>query len=131
MVSPLIKEMLEARLGHEIRYPADCTSLSIDILNVTGQRLGVITLKRMLGFANDVCEPRFTTLDIIASYLGYENFSRLLAAIGDDTDLSFHPRGISAGFRHAPTGSFYARLLAVPGPHASVKTHRRLQLERC
>jgi len=87
MVSPHIKTLLEAKLGHAIRYPADCARLSIDILNVTGQRLGVTTLKRMLGFVNDVSAPRISTLDIVASYLGYPHFSQLLNDIGDDSDL--------------------------------------------
>ena len=87
MVSPHIRTLLEAKLGHPIRYPSDCARLSIDILAVTGQHLGVTTLKRMLGFANDVFAPRVSTLDIVASYLGYPHFSRLLDDIGDDSDL--------------------------------------------
>ncbi len=39
--------------------------------------MGVNTLKRLLGFINDEREPRTATLNIIAQYLGHDNWEAL------------------------------------------------------
>lgn len=95
MISPIIRCLLEKRLGHAIRYPSDCTALAIDISNVTGQRVGITTLKRIFGFVHDVAAPRLITLDILAQYLGYNDFNMLLADVGDDSDiLPLEPKSV-------------------------------------
>ena len=40
MLSPVIKNLVEMRLGYEIRYPSDCERLSYEIASsTTNQRL--------------------------------------------------------------------------------------------
>ncbi|MDE6645496.1 MAG: hypothetical protein K2J97_05380 [Muribaculaceae bacterium] len=64
--------MIQNRWGTEVRYAKDCEALAESIFEVTGQRLGVTTVKRMFGFVgNDRVVPRSSTMDIIAAYLGY------------------------------------------------------------
>ncbi len=84
MLSPVIKQLLENRLGKEIRYPANCEHLAFDIEKQTNQHVGVNTLKRLLGYIEGVKEPRLFTLDIIARYIGFKNWDELL----DDLNLS-------------------------------------------
>lgn len=74
MLHPLIIEKIEERLGHSISTPADCEALSKDIEARTGEHLGVNTLKRMVGLLDSTVEPRQTTLNVLASYLGYSNW---------------------------------------------------------
>jgi hypothetical protein len=78
MISPVIHKMLENKIGKHIRYPSDCEALAIDIALETKQAIGVSTLKRMFGFVSDRCEPRTSTLDIIALYLGFNSYNELI-----------------------------------------------------
>lgn len=80
MLSPIIRAMIEEKLGHDIRYPSDCEHLSHAIANATRQHVGVTTLKRLLGFVRGVSKPRMSTLDIIATYLGYRDYDELVAS---------------------------------------------------
>lgn len=86
MVSPAIRLLVETEFGQPIRYASDCEHLSNAIFERTGERIGITTLKRMLGFVNDVSAPRVSTLDILARYLQYENFAELNNVLGDDSD---------------------------------------------
>lgn len=81
MISPVIIDMLSSRLGKPIRYPADCEALSYDIDHTINQHVGVTTLKRLLGFVKDVKQPRWSTLDIIAQYLGFDSYNKLLSSL--------------------------------------------------
>lgn len=58
----------------------------------TGQALSTTTLKRMLGFVNGPAQPRMSSLDILAQYLGYPTYSLLAKDIGENTEISeFRP----------------------------------------
>ena len=46
------------------------------------------TLKRLLGFIDDEREPRTSTLDVIARYLGFENWD-ILKTFDDRSNSSF------------------------------------------
>ena len=72
-----IIEQLKRKSGLSLTTPNDIEALALDIQTVTGERLGVNTLKRLTGFIDDEREPRMTTLQIIASYLGYANWKQL------------------------------------------------------
>lgn len=47
MLSPVIRKMIEERIGYEIRYPSDCERLMYEIAESTHQHIGVTTLKRL------------------------------------------------------------------------------------
>lgn len=81
MLSPVIKSMVELRLGQEIRYPSDCEYLDRTIASSTRMHIGVTTLKRLFGFVRGVSEPRMSTLDVLASYLGYPGYDSLVASL--------------------------------------------------
>lgn len=72
-----IVQLLKAKSGSDLRLPADCESLSLDIESKTGVRIGATTLKRLLGFAQDERTPHGSTLDVIAHYLGYAHWDEL------------------------------------------------------
>ena len=81
MLSKVIIKHIEKKFGKEIRYPSDCESLSEDVFLHTKQKISVSTLKRLLGFVNGVQDPRLYTLDILAKYLGYNNWDVYLEVI--------------------------------------------------
>jgi hypothetical protein len=81
MLSPIIKDHIESKLGKSIRYHSDCEHLSIEIEKHTRQKVSVNTLKRLFGIISGVCEPRLYTLDTIAIYLGYGNWDVYLQSL--------------------------------------------------
>jgi len=74
MLSKITIKEIEKRFGNEVRYPTDCEALAGHISMATKQRVSASTLKRMLGFIKGTKEPRLYTLDVIAQYLGCENW---------------------------------------------------------
>lgn len=75
--SPYTTNLLKQKCGKDIRLSADCEYLALDIESVTGEHIGVNTLKRLLGFIDDEREPRISTLDVIARYLGFDHWDAL------------------------------------------------------
>ncbi len=57
-----------------------------------GERVGVSTLKRLMGIFADERTPRISTLDIIARYLGFENWDTL-SALDDKSNSAFEADG--------------------------------------
>lgn len=77
-LSPNIKHLLSEHCCRELTTPNDCTVLALDIESKTGEHIGINTIKRLLGFIDDERESRTTTLNIIAHYLGYDNWDALM-----------------------------------------------------
>ena len=72
-----IQKLLKQKSGTDLRLPSDIESLALDIESKTGEHIGVNTLKRLLGHISDERQPRVSTLDIIARYLGYADWDVL------------------------------------------------------
>lgn len=81
-LSNIIRSKIEARFGKPIRYSKDCEALARSIEKNGHGRISVTTLKRMLGFAKDIEKPRLYTLDVLAAYIGYTDWSSLIAETG-------------------------------------------------
>jgi len=81
MITAAIRQKIEARYGKPLRYSKDCDGLANSINKVCHERVSITTLKRLFGFAKSVEQPRLYTLDIIATYIGYKDWSSLLANI--------------------------------------------------
>ncbi len=72
-----ITKLLLDKSGFKISTPSLGDKLSDSIFNATGERLGANTIKRLLGFFSDSHVPHRYTLDVIAHYLGYDNYGDL------------------------------------------------------
>ena len=81
MITTAIRQKIEARYGKPLRYSKDCEGLANSINKFCLDRISVTTLKRLFGFAKNVEQPRLYTLDVIAAYIGYNDWSSLLANI--------------------------------------------------
>ena len=90
--SPYIIELLREKSGNEIRLSRDCELLALDIESVTGEHVGVNTMKRLLGFIADERVPRTSTLDVIARYLGYSNWDALRLMDESNSNSAFDDR---------------------------------------
>lgn len=91
-LSPYITELLREKSGVEIRLSRDCELLALDVESVTGEHIGVNTMKRLLGFIADERRPRTSTLDIVARYLGYANWDALRLMDENSSNSAFDDR---------------------------------------
>lgn len=86
----IIKKILD-KYGKEKVYSADCAPIADKI------GLSETTLKRMLGLVGEDSPernrtPHVSTMDILAKWLGYENYKALLREIGENdysSDFTF------------------------------------------
>ena len=98
-----IQQLLKDKSGTDLRLPSDIEILALDIESQTGERISVNTLKRLLGHISDERQPRVSTLDIIARYLGYADWDVLSALDArsnsgfNDIDGLLHASSLTAG----------------------------------
>ena len=90
MLSPVIKEHIEKKLGKSIRYHSDLEFLCVEIEKETKQKISLNTLKRLFGFITGVSEPRLYTLDTIALYLGFTNWDVYLLSLDQSGNSGFN-----------------------------------------
>ena len=88
VIFKILKQKIEEEFGEKILYSRQCEALAEAILEKTGQRLSLVTLKRLLGFTSAEVMPRLSTLDIIASYCGYDDYESLKGALMDSSLVS-------------------------------------------
>lgn len=88
VIFKILKQKIEEEFGEKILYSRQCEALTEAILEKTGQRLSLVTLKRLLGFTSSEVMPRLSTLDIIASYCGYKDYESLKGALMDSSLVS-------------------------------------------
>lgn len=83
-----ILKRLREKIGLDMTRSADFDVLAQAIRDKTNDNLGVNTLKRLFGFKTNKVVPRHSTLDIIAQYLGSEDYDTLIKSLGDGADIS-------------------------------------------
>ena len=76
MLPRSIIALIRQKSGLDFSSPKDFEVLSASF--PANERLGVNTLKRLMGYAKSPIEPRKTTLDILAHYLGAPNWEALV-----------------------------------------------------
>lgn len=82
MLPQSIIQKILAKYGKDEVYSADCASLAGEI------GIGETTVKRMLGLVGETSPernrtPHVSTMDILAKWLGYDNYKALLREIGE------------------------------------------------
>lgn len=77
---PFLLRILSKKAGCDVATPHGAERLQNDILKVTGERLSVNTVKRLVGVIHYDGSPRLSTLEILAQYLGFPNLHALQAA---------------------------------------------------
>lgn len=87
-----IKNKIGETLGIPILYPGDCERLAIDIRVRLNETIGVTTIKRLMGFASDVAEPRKSTLDLLARYAGYDCYDSMTRDLCPEGDSDFEKK---------------------------------------
>lgn len=90
MLSPVIVNLVEKKLGREVCSPSGCESLQIDIFSTTKQTIGVNTIKRLFVVISQTGEPRLSTLNILANYLDFKDWDELNKYVTDNGNSVFH-----------------------------------------
>lgn len=81
MLSKLIRQKIEEKFGHQIRYSKQCDALAAHITEVSRLTISPSTLRRLLGFVKNKAHPRDYSLDILAAYIGHKSWTHLLATL--------------------------------------------------
>lgn len=89
ILSVVTRQHIEEKLGKTIRYPSDYEQLAYDIERTTKQRISTNTIKRLLCAIESVREPRLYTLDVIAQYLGFENWDVYVVSLSQEGNSQF------------------------------------------
>lgn len=92
-LDPVIQQQIATSFGHELRYPSDFDALAMDISERTGQAVSTNTLKRLFGLIGPDVEPRHSTLDTLARYLGAGDWSLCLAHLSETGNSGFGEDG--------------------------------------
>ncbi|MDE7345998.1 MAG: hypothetical protein K2N48_04555 [Muribaculaceae bacterium] len=77
ILNSLQLEKLSEKIGQDVTTPAGASYLCLDIKSKINEDLGLNTVKRLVGVLPSDSEPRKTTLNIIANYLGYPSWDIL------------------------------------------------------
>ena len=117
---PKLKEMVEEKFGEFILYSFQCYALQKSIQEATGDLLSVSTLKRIFGFAASNHLPRLSTLDILASYVGYPNFGVLEKDTNEGLTTSEFVQVEAVAAESISHGSI-VRLIYAPGRSLTLK----------
>lgn len=88
MLDKKIKELVDTQVGQPVEYSRDMEWLSEEIFRKTHQRISTATLKRVYGLTSQKVDTRLSTLDIIARFLGYENYDTLAKELGIGNSVS-------------------------------------------
>lgn len=70
-----LKRLVTEKYGKGINTTTDFEEFSFYLQRKLNKKVSASTLKRLWGYVNDVHKPRVVTLDILAEYLGYHDFS--------------------------------------------------------
>jgi hypothetical protein len=76
VLSSYIQKLIRNKVGNHLTLSSQFCELSKDIFEVTGKNLSVNTLKRLFGMQPYV-RTSSTTLNILAEYLGFDNWEQL------------------------------------------------------
>jgi len=91
MVPEIILEYIQQKFNHRIRYPKDCENLSREINKTSSSKISATTISRIFNLRDDGSKPTLRTLDLIAEYIGFENWETAIKyAIENSKHLKNH-----------------------------------------
>ena len=93
-VNPKLIEMLAQKAGLDVTTARGAEYLCHDIESTTGERIGINTVKRIVGILEYEGSHREMILDIIARYLDFSSWKLLEATLNDKTSGFSKKNGI-------------------------------------
>lgn len=99
-----IKELLrqvQNKLGRSLATPSDFDALLLAVMQTTGERMSISTIKRLVGYVNDSHEPSNATLSVLARYVGYRDWTDFTMQGEDPTSGSLSQEIVQSDHLHA------------------------------
>ena len=84
-------QAVDEMMGHAMQSPRDFSVLRDRIYSRLQVPVSVSTLKRLWGYSDYRSNPRQSTLDTLAYFLGYDNFSAFCQSQDDGDALASNP----------------------------------------
>ena len=69
-----LKQLVMQKYGRGLNTTTDFEEFSLRLSRDIGESISASTLKRLWGYVGDSHKPRVVTLDMLARYLGHENY---------------------------------------------------------
>ena len=101
-LDPYIQKLIRERMACDLSRSSQFDALALDMEAVTGEHIGVNTIKRLFGLLPDV-KPTDSTLQTVARYLGYGSWRLLVKAVEgknseiDETSGAIYPADMPVG----------------------------------
>lgn len=86
---------VERVYGGKITSASDYDKLSEDIDANTGEPISVSTLKRLWGYVNQSHKPRYSTLNVLAKYVGRCDFMSLCIELQETSEFLYSEKILS------------------------------------
>ena len=83
VANPKLIEMLSRKAGRDVTTASGAEFLCRDIESQTGERIGINTVKRLIGIIDYTGTHREIILDILAHYLDFSSWKLLEATLND------------------------------------------------
>ena len=103
--SPQTIHAIEEVFGRPLIYSGDFEGLSLSIGERVGEAVSVNTLKRLFGCLKGSVEPRRSTLDILARYLGMPDWESYRQKMSGEGNSDFNTGDGVIGTAGLPVGS--------------------------
>lgn len=84
-------QAIDEMMGHKMQTPKDFEQLRDRIYSRQHVLISVSTLKRVWGYIDNKSEPRQTTLDTLAYFLGYADYAAFCQSLTDDGQTVSNP----------------------------------------
>ena len=82
-----LKSLVAIGFSKNVTTAYDCSSLATAIETTIQKKVSVDTLRRFFGVINSTSLPSTYTLDVLSKYVGYKNWSDLIAGYQEEKQL--------------------------------------------
>lgn len=90
----LLKRAVEKKFGSIPGSPSDFDSLAAQIQSASSKHLSASTIKRVWGYVKTPHSPTYTTLSVLARYVGFNDWYSFCVRTGGGDDSGFSNDGI-------------------------------------
>lgn len=97
--------LLSKQANCDVTTPHGANILRNDIEARTGENLSINTIKRIVGVIKSDSSPRLSTRDILARYLGFENWKHLQSKVQRPPSSAFYKRKPYIDVLEEPVGN--------------------------
>ena len=98
-----LRQTIETQAGRKMRTPKDFDYLSEQIMSKTGSSLSSTTLMRLWGYRRPSVTVRIATLDILARFIDYKDYTHFRSEEQEDPGIIPPPSPVGREQSHIQT----------------------------